>query len=252
MVLRRVSGIPAGLNTTQSLAVLTTAERQGIDATAFPGDTLDVPVNPTIAKILSRYPLPNDPGGPFGARTFATSSRVVTDADQVSGRLDHELSSRDKLFVRLTWDNLTGPTTNPDQTAIDPALGVTYVDHQRNAVVSHRHRPHQGRGPAASLERLEVSDAAVWKRGSSISYQNPIRNWTSFSSPDSCWWPTHPAAAGKNKLQRMHWPPQDRLDDNEIRRGRLSWAPGKRGSLLLVMRDVPRPPALRSGARTVL
>ena len=31
-------------------------------------------------------------------------------------------------------DNLTGPTTNPDQTAIDPAFGVQYKDRQRNVV----------------------------------------------------------------------------------------------------------------------
>ncbi len=127
------------LNTTQVLPVPTAAERAGIDTTAFPGDTLYVPVNPTVAHVLSRYPLPNDPGGAFGTRTFATSSRVVTNADQISGRLDHQFSSRDKVFARFTWDNLTGPTTNPDQTAIDPAFGITYIDHQRNAVLTWSH-----------------------------------------------------------------------------------------------------------------
>lgn len=127
------------LNTTQVLPVPTAAERAGIDAAAFPGDTLNVPVNKEVARLLSRYPLPNDPGGAFGARTFATSSKVATNADQFSGRLDHRLSSRDKLFARFTWNNLKGPTTNPDQTAIDPAFGVTYIDHQRNAVLSWTH-----------------------------------------------------------------------------------------------------------------
>jgi hypothetical protein len=124
------------LGTTQVLAVPTADERKGVDTTAFPGDTLYVPVNPIAAKILSQYPLPNDPGGAFGARTYATSSNVETTADQFSARLDHELSSKDKLFARFTWDNLQGPTTNPDQTAIDPAFGVRYVDHQRNGVVT--------------------------------------------------------------------------------------------------------------------
>ncbi len=121
------------LGTTQVLAVPTAAERAGINTTAYPGDTLFVPVNPEIASILERYPLPNNPTGPFGSRTFATSSKVVTDADQFSVRLDQQLSSKDHLLGRFTWDNLTGPTTNPDQTAIDPAFGVTYIDHQRNA-----------------------------------------------------------------------------------------------------------------------
>jgi hypothetical protein len=124
------------LGTTQVLAVPTANERAGIDTTAFPGDTLYVPVNPKIAAILSRYPLPNDPEGPFGARTYATSSNVQTNADQFSIRLDHQLSSKDHLYARVTRDNLTGPTTNPDQTAIDPNFGITYNDHQRNAVLN--------------------------------------------------------------------------------------------------------------------
>lgn len=129
------------LGTTQVLPVPTAAERAGIDTTAYPGDTLFVPVNPAIAALLRRYPLPNDPTGPFGARTFATSSKVVTDANQGSLRLDHQLSTTDRLFARFTWDNLNGPTTNPDQTAIDPSFGITYIDHQRNAVLTWSRTP---------------------------------------------------------------------------------------------------------------
>ncbi len=127
------------LGTTQVLPVPTADERKGIDTTAFPGDTLYVPVNPIVANVLNRYPLPNDPSGAFGARTYATSSKVATSADQFSIRLDHELSPKDKLFARFTWNNLRGPTTNPDQTAIDPAFEVRYVDHQRNGVVTWSH-----------------------------------------------------------------------------------------------------------------
>jgi hypothetical protein len=127
------------LGTTQVMPVPTAAERKGIDTTAFPGDTLYVPVNPIVAGILNRYPLPNDPTGAFGARTYATSSPVGTSADQFSVRLDHELSGKDKLFERFTFNDLRGPTTNPDQTAIDPAFGVRYVDHQRNGVVTWSH-----------------------------------------------------------------------------------------------------------------
>jgi hypothetical protein len=125
------------LGTTQVFPVPTAAEREGIDTTAFSGDSLFVPVNSAIAKILARYPLPNDTAGPFGARTYATSSKVSTDADQFSIRIDHRLSDKAQLFGRFTMDNLTGPTTNPDQTAVDPSFGIQYVDHQRNAVVTY-------------------------------------------------------------------------------------------------------------------
>ncbi len=125
------------LGTTQVMPVPTAAERAGIDNLTYPDgstDTLTVPVDPNIAAILARYPLPNDPGGSFQDRTYATPSKVVTNADQFSLRIDHRFSPRDQFFARFTLDNLTGPTTNPDQTAIDPAFGIQYIDRQRNVV----------------------------------------------------------------------------------------------------------------------
>lgn len=123
------------LGTTQVFAVPTAAERAGIDTTTFLGDTLTVPVNPAIAPLLARYPLPNEPQGPFGARTFATSSKVVTNTDQFSMRVDHQLSDKATLFTRFSLNQVNGPTTNPDQTAIDPSFAVNFFDHQRNAAV---------------------------------------------------------------------------------------------------------------------
>jgi hypothetical protein len=123
------------LGTTQVFAVPTAAEHNGIDTTTFPGDTLTVPVNPAIAPLLARYPLPNEPNGPFGARTYATSSKVVTNTDQFSVRVDHRISDQATLFTRFSLNQVNGPTTNPDQTAIDPSFAVNFFDHQRNAAV---------------------------------------------------------------------------------------------------------------------
>ena len=107
-------------------------ERNGIDASAYPGDVLYVPVDPSIAAILARYPLPNFPTGSYGVHTYATYSKVDTNADQFSIRLDHKLSDKNQFFGQFNFNNITGPTTNPDQTTIDPLFGVTYVDRQRN------------------------------------------------------------------------------------------------------------------------
>ena len=126
------------LGTTQVLSVPTAAERAGLDTTAFPGDTLTVPVDPRIAKLLGRYPLPNDPQGPYGARTFATSSKVTTVADQFSIRIDHQVSEKAQLFGRFSLNEVTGPTTNPNQTALEHDFAVEFVDHQRNAVITYR------------------------------------------------------------------------------------------------------------------
>jgi len=131
------AGFRQVLGTTQVFAVPTADERKGIDTTSVPGDTLFVPVSPEIAPILARYPLPNDPTGAFGARTYAASSKVVTDTDQFSIRVDHKISDKATLFTRFSLNNVNGPTTNPDQTAIDPTFAVKFFDHQRNAAASY-------------------------------------------------------------------------------------------------------------------
>ena len=125
------------LGTTQVMPVPTAEERAGMDRVRYAdgtSDVLTVPVHPGVAALLKRYPMPNLPSGAFGARTYATASKVTTNADQFSVRLDHALTAKDQFMARFSLDNLTGPTTNPDQTAIDPAFGVTYFDRQRNVV----------------------------------------------------------------------------------------------------------------------
>ncbi|MCI0625972.1 MAG: TonB-dependent receptor [Acidobacteria bacterium] len=91
-----------------------------------------MPVNPTIAAVLARYPLPNDPQGPFGLRTYATSSKVMTFANQFSIRIDHKISDQAQLFTRFSFNNVDGPLTNPNQTAIDPSFAIRFYDRQRN------------------------------------------------------------------------------------------------------------------------
>lgn len=125
------------LGTTQVFPVPTVAERQGIDTATFPGDTLTIPVNPKIAPVLAAYPIPNDPEGAYGPRTYATSSPVRTDSDQVSIRIDHRISDKSNLMGRFSLDQVAGPLTNPDQTAIDPSFAIQFYDHQRNAVLKY-------------------------------------------------------------------------------------------------------------------
>jgi hypothetical protein len=125
------------LGTTQVFPVPTAEERQGIDTSTFAGDTLTVPVDPRIVPILNRYPLPNDANGPYGARTYAASSKVSTRTDQFSIRIDHRISDKAALLTRFSLNQVDGPVNNPDQTAIDPSFGVKFFDHQRNAAVKY-------------------------------------------------------------------------------------------------------------------
>ena len=129
------------LGVTEVVPVPTADERAGRDTTAFPGDTLIVPVDPAIAKLIARYPMPNDPQGPYGARTYATSSKVTTVSDQFSIRIDHRISDKSQLFGRFTLNNVNGPATNPSQTAIDKQFAVEFLDRQRNAVITYTRTP---------------------------------------------------------------------------------------------------------------
>ena len=129
------------LGTTQVFPVPTALERSGTDiVNAKQPDgstdtyTLNVNVDPAIASVLARYPLPNLPTGAFAEHTYAASSKVVTNANQFSIRIDHAITPKDQFLARFNFDNLTGPTTNPDQTAIDPSFGITYTDRQRNVM----------------------------------------------------------------------------------------------------------------------
>ncbi|PYY15001.1 MAG: hypothetical protein DMG61_08225, partial [Acidobacteria bacterium] len=90
-------GFRQALGTTQVLAVPTAAERAGQDLVTYPDgstDTLKVPVNPAIAVVLARYPLPNNPTGAYGARTYAAPSNVNTDTDQFSIRIDQKVGAK--------------------------------------------------------------------------------------------------------------------------------------------------------------
>jgi hypothetical protein len=120
------------LGTTQILSVPSMQERQGVDTTAFPGDTLLVPLNPQISTVLAHYPVPDDPQGPFGDRTYATSAPVSTGTDQFSFRIDHRISEQSQFYARFSLNQVSGPLTNPDQTAIDPTFATRFFDHQRN------------------------------------------------------------------------------------------------------------------------
>ncbi len=80
--------------------------------------------------------MPNEPGGAFGERTYAASSKVVTGTNQFSVRAGPS-NHFDKatLFGRFSLNQVNGPTTNPDQTAVDPGFAVNFFDHQRSAAV---------------------------------------------------------------------------------------------------------------------
>ena len=129
------------LSATEVIPVPSANDRAGRDTTTFPGDTLIIPVNPQIAKLIDRYPMPNDPQGPYGARTYASSAKVTTISDQFSARVDHKISDKSQIFARFTMENTVGPVTNPSQIVIDPSFAIEFTDQQRNAAISYTRTP---------------------------------------------------------------------------------------------------------------
>jgi len=129
------------LSDTEVIPVPSANDRAGRDTTTFPGDTLIIPVNPQIAKLIDRYPMPNDPQGPYGARTYASAAKVTTFSDQASGRVDHKISDKSQLFARFTMENTVGPVTNPSQIVIDPSFAIDFTDQQRNAAIAYTRTP---------------------------------------------------------------------------------------------------------------
>jgi Carboxypeptidase regulatory-like domain len=82
--------------------VPTAAERTGL--IAINGFNYQVPLNSVAQQILGKYPLPNQPNGVFGARTYNFTFSQPTNNDQFSVRVDHHFGN-DTLFFRASYAN---------------------------------------------------------------------------------------------------------------------------------------------------
>ncbi|MFN7997416.1 MAG: TonB-dependent receptor [Bryobacteraceae bacterium] len=105
-------------------AVPTADERKGL-VTISPTDgspsyQLQVPVLPDVSTILNKYPLPNNPNGPLGARTFASTYSTAIDRTQWSGRLDQRFSDKDSFFFRYSVAENVAPRQDPNEAIINP------------------------------------------------------------------------------------------------------------------------------------
>jgi len=69
----------------------------------FPGAVIPASrLSPIGAAVLAKYPLPNQPARPqIGAYNWALSKTYAVDQHQVSARLDHVLTDRQRLFLRV-------------------------------------------------------------------------------------------------------------------------------------------------------
>jgi Carboxypeptidase regulatory-like domain/TonB dependent receptor len=110
------AGLRQRLGEPNFAVVPTPAERTGaVTITEANGqqDNLQVPLNPVAQSILGLYPLPNQPGGLYGANTFNYFLSQPTNDDQFSTRLDHHFSDKDTFFARASYANQILRDTDP-------------------------------------------------------------------------------------------------------------------------------------------
>ncbi len=122
--------------------VPTESERKGlVDIIGADGkpDQLIVPVDSAVSPILNAYPLPNQPNGPLGPRTFQGSYSIPIDRDQFSVRIDHRFSEKDSIFGRFAYSNNTQPSTNSALAILDPTFPTGLKNNWRNFGLTHTH-----------------------------------------------------------------------------------------------------------------
>jgi len=105
------AGLRQRLGEPENAVVPTAAEKTGAVTITDPvipnfQDQLQVQqLNSVAQSVLSRYPLPNNPGGQYGANTYTYEFSQPVNDDQWSARLDHHFSSSDTFFARASYVN---------------------------------------------------------------------------------------------------------------------------------------------------
>jgi hypothetical protein len=123
-------------------AVPTADERKGlVSVTPTTGAPyqVQVPVLPEVQTILNAYPLPNNPGGALGPRTFQSAYSQAINKDQYSGRLDQRFSDKDSFFFRYSIDNNVQPNIDPNEAVINTAFDSDVQDNWTNSGLSETH-----------------------------------------------------------------------------------------------------------------
>ena len=108
----------------QLIPIYDPATTNGQVRQVFPGNVISPNrLDPVALKLMAFYPLPNRaPDNPTGANNFRANIVNGLLHDFYSGKVDHTLSSRDRLTGRFMWnrDNSTHQSVFPDPAA-DPA-----------------------------------------------------------------------------------------------------------------------------------
>ncbi len=87
----------------------TTSTGSGYVRQAFAGNKI-MKIDPVAAKILSYYPLPNQPGAPLtGTNNYFASGVSQLNIDTIDSRVDEVFNERNRIFVSYSRRNLSSP-----------------------------------------------------------------------------------------------------------------------------------------------
>ena len=141
-------GVRIGKSLSDLFSVPTAAQREGVFTTPirdpatgapFPGNAIDVPLNPAASALLAKVPLPNLPGT---ANNLLAIDKQTNDNNQFDGRLDHHFSPRDSAYARVSvfraneFDPFGSSALNE---ALLPGFGRTLDTHSVNVSASETH-----------------------------------------------------------------------------------------------------------------
>ena len=120
----------------QHLLVPTAAERAG-DLTALGGPVIPASsINATAKALLAYYPLPNVNGNGYDYQNLAP---IPSNTNGWDLRVDETLSSKQSLYARFSWKNLTYSQGGGGLTANQFLPNVTANDQNRSLLVSHNY-----------------------------------------------------------------------------------------------------------------
>jgi hypothetical protein len=119
------------------MSVPTQDERQGLVTVG--AYTYQVPLNSVAQEVLNKYPLPNQPGGLYGANTLNVLFKQPTNDDQFSVRLDHRFSDKDSLFARASYVNNSQNEVDAVAAIENPTFSAGNFNNPRNYAVSETH-----------------------------------------------------------------------------------------------------------------
>lgn len=129
-------------------SVPTAAEREGVFPSAivnpatgapFPGNTINIPLDPAAAALLAKVPLPNLSGA---SNNLLAVDKQTNSNNQGNARLDHQFSARDNAYLRASvFDaNEVDPFgSSVLNEALLPGFGRTLGTHSVNLSLSEIH-----------------------------------------------------------------------------------------------------------------